>query len=86
LKTHTTYYSIILLSKWEKDDDRDGGIGFKSKRNLNGIVLLWSKINHTSIVSHLLLTKEQNGYLPTPNISGKCRHVCYRHSALWRSL
>jgi len=20
LKTHTTYYSIILLSKWEKDD------------------------------------------------------------------
>jgi len=44
LKTHTTYYSIILLSKWEKDDDRDGGIGFKSKRNLNGIDLLWSKI------------------------------------------
>jgi len=86
LKTHTTYYSIILLSKWEKDDDKDGGIGFKSKRNLNGIVSLWSKINHTSIVSHLLLTKDQNGYLSTPNISGKCRHVCYRHSALWRSL
>jgi len=85
LKTHTTYYSIILISKWEKDDDRDGGIGFRIK-NLNGIVLLWSKINHTSIVSHLLLTKDQNGYLSTPNISGKCRQVCYRHSALWRSL